>query len=712
MNFLAPSLLLGLLAAAIPYLVHRIGKRRAVPVRFAAMQLLLRSEKQVSARRRLREILLLAARTLIAASLPFIFARPFTERATNIPNAALDPQSAVVLLDDSASMRRTRAGNTMFERAQDRALELLRQFPSDSEAAVLLASAGSTAPVAELTPERSRLVEAVERITPSARPADFTGAMRRAALALSSSPRAKRRIFVITDLQATGWEEGTGLPEQGAPEVVLLDTAADAAWDNRAVVDVKVEPAPEAGAGGVAVTAEIADFSAGGVASLGVTLKRNGAMVAKSFVQLAPGGRARKRFVDTIPPGGGSAHDIEVEIDRDTFPLDDRRLTHLELARTLRVLLVNGDARTNPKEDEAYFVETALRSVAQGASVTVVLPDDVPVDGLAGYTVVGLLNVAQPSAALATALIRFVEGGGGLFVSVGAQVETQVWNERLARVLPQPLGLARTAAALPGQNAGETLDERPAERLAPIDRRHPLLANFAARGEGIASARFFKYMLLEPVPDSAGRSVVLRFESGAPALVERHVGKGRVLLLSTTVDREWTDLPIRPGFLPLIQETARRLVGASDNEGASALLVGQPRVLAFAAEDRRLEVTRPDGSVWLARADQGGTSRTAIYTDTDQPGAYRVRAVGADGTVTSRPGDGFVVNVDPRESNPARLAPDRRPDQVKPTSAGAAPPPKHKVELWHGIAAILILFVLAESLLTLRWRRTVLSGQP
>ena len=42
MGFLAPSILLGLLAAGLPWLVHLIGKRRATPVRFAAMQLLLR----------------------------------------------------------------------------------------------------------------------------------------------------------------------------------------------------------------------------------------------------------------------------------------------------------------------------------------------------------------------------------------------------------------------------------------------------------------------------------------------------------------------------------------------------------------------------------------------------------------------------------------------------------------------------------------------
>src|SRR3954454_163486 len=104
MQFGAPSILFGLVAAAIPWLVHLIGKRRAVPVKFAAMQLLLRSEKRISARRRLRELLLLLARTAIAAALPLIFARPFTERAADVPAASLDSQAAVLLLDDSASL--------------------------------------------------------------------------------------------------------------------------------------------------------------------------------------------------------------------------------------------------------------------------------------------------------------------------------------------------------------------------------------------------------------------------------------------------------------------------------------------------------------------------------------------------------------------------------------------------------------------------------
>jgi hypothetical protein len=318
-------------------------------------------------------------------------------------------------------------------------------------------------------------------------------------------------------------------------------------------------------------------------------------------------------------------------------------------------------------------------------------------------------NVADPSAPLATALVRFVESGGGLFLSVGSKVDTSVWNERFAAILPQPLSLTRTAAALPGQAAGETVDDRPAARLLPLDRRHPMLANFPARGEGLASARFFRFLLLEPVPETAGASVILRYETGAPALVERNVGKGRVMLLSTTVDREWTDLPIRAGFLPLIQEAARRLAGTSERGGNSVLVVGQRREITLPPGERRLEITKPDGAVWVANKERG-TAQTVTFTETDEPGIYRVRGAGPDGVLGGRPAEGFVVNIDPSESDPTRLAPERRPGQ-RPAAAGGKEPPKRRVELWHGLAAVLILLVMFESLLTLRWRRPVVAEQ-
>jgi hypothetical protein len=730
-HFLAPSVLLGLLAALLPWLIHRIGKRRANPVRFAAMELLLKAERQVSARRRLRQVLLLILRTATAAALPLIFARPFTEVRSDLPASTTRPQSAVIVLDDSGSLRRSVGeglgqGRMLFEAARSRARALLQHLSPESDAALILASEGTPTPVGEPSSDRGRMLSALEATACSARRADFTAALRKAAQILGTSSRSDRLIYVITDLQAAGWEGGSGLPAAaaavaggaegaagsgsgpGAIQVVILDVTGGAAWENRAVVGLSAEPAPEGGALGVAVVAEIANHAEGAITNLGLTLKLDGVAVAKGFVDVPAHGRARKRFLHTLG-GGGAAHEAEVEIDGDSFPVDDRRLARVEVSRGLRILVVNGDPRTVRTEDETFFLEAALRAGGTGFQVGMALPDELPGRVLTDYAVIFLANIPRPTADMAAALTRYVERGGGLFISVGDKVDVELWNQRMGKVLPQPLGLKRTASARPGGNAeGETIDMRPAERLAPIDRRHPLLASFAARGEGLASARFFQFMLLEPVPDAQGRTVVLRYENGAPALVEAHLGRGRVLLLTTSVDREWTDLPIRPGFLPLVQEAARRLAGVPSGEAVSALVVGQQREIAVAADERRVEVTKPNGDLrWLTpegRPREGKQTRTVMFGETDEPGAYRVRTSRNDGSMVERPDESFVVNLDVRESNPARLAADKRPDRSTAGENGAASP-KRRVELWHGLAAAVLIFVLLESALTLRLRR-------
>lgn len=708
MHFLAPSLLLGLLAAALPALIHRIGRRRARPVRFAAMELLLRAEREVSARRRLRDVLLLIVRTGLAMALPLAFARPFVDVKSDLPAVTGRSQSAVVILDDSASMRRKGRDGSPFEVARTRARAVIEHLSPDSEVALLLASEGSAALVAELSSDRARVLLALDAASCSARRADFAAALRRATQILTGAPHGDRLIYAVTDLQASGWEDVAPVPPAaGGPEVVILDVSGGAPWENRAIVGLSAEPAPEEGAQGIAVVVEIANFAAEPARALGVTLALDGVEVARGFVDVPAHGRARKRFVHTV--AGGGAHEAEAVIDHDDFPLDDRRACLVEASRGLRVLIVDGDPRTVRTEDEVFFLEAALHAGGSGFSVTTTLPDDLGGRELSAFGAIFLANVNRVPPAVAAALIRYVEAGGGLFISVGDRVDADAWNQGLKAILPQPLGLKRTAAASPGAHPeGETVDLRPAERLAPIDRRHPLLSAFPAQGDGLSSARFFQFMLLSPLPDAPGRRVVLRYESGAPALVEAEIGRGRVLLLTTTVDREWTDLPIRPGFLPLVQEAARYLAGAPSGDATSAITVGQKREISLEADDRRIEIARPGGdSRWLsppAHAGEARARRLVVFADTDEPGFYRVRAARGDGTVSDRPDAAFVVNLDPRESDPARLPDDRRPDRAT-TPAVAGPAPRRRLELWHALGAAAIGLVLMESLLTLRFRR-------
>jgi hypothetical protein len=411
------------------------------------------------------------------------------------------------------------------------------------------------------------------------------------------------------------------------------------------------------------------------------------------------------------------------------------------VTRGLRLLVVNGDPRTVRNEDEVFFLEAALRAGGSRFQVQLCLPDELAARNLGDFAAVFLANVARPSAEASAALVRYVEEGGGLFIAVGDRVDSDAWNQRLRRILPQPLGLRRTAAARPGTAEGETVDTRPAEQLAPIDRRQPLLAGFSAGNDGLSSARFFQYLLLEPAAN-ATRIFVLRYESGAPALVQTEVGRGRVLLFTSTVDREWTDLPIRPGFLPLMQESARWLAGVPSGEVAATLTVGGFREISAAPDDRRIEITKPDGGVRALVPDardnlaavgsptQVGSpsartatparsGRAVLFRETDEPGEYRVRAFRTNGSWVDRPEQSFLVNLDNRESDPAILPAALRPDRIGGGNAGGAgddtrTAPTRRLELWHRLGIVLIGCLLLESALTLalRSRRAPAPGPP
>ena len=696
------------------------------------MELLLRAERQVSARRKLRDILLLILRTGALAMLPLLFARPFAEVRSDLPVAVDLPQSAVIVLDDSASMCRRNhilGAGTLFDVARAQALALVESMAPQSDVGLVLASEGTLAPIAEPSTDRPRWIAALDAVPCSARRGDLNAALTRAAQILQSGSHPEKHVYLLTDLQATGFDPSAKLPPDIRIAVVPL--GVNDHWDNRAVVDLTSEPAPEAGAQGVAIVAEIANFSTKPAHHLGVTLKLDGGEVAKGFIDVPPGGRVRKRFLHAFT-GGGAEHEAMVQIDADRFALDDRRLTRIEITRGLRILIINGDPRTVRNEDEVFFLEAALRAGGSRFQVQVALPDELANRALGDFAAIFVANMARPSDAAAAALIRYVEEGGGLFISVGDRVDGDVWNQKLKRILPQPLGLRRTAAARPGTVEGETIDTRPAERLAPIDRRHPLLSGFAVGNDGLSSARFFQYVLLEPAT-TAARVFVLRYETGAPALVETEVGRGRVLLFTSTVDREWTDLPIRPGFLPLMQESARWLAGIPSGDVNAVLAVGGAREIPAASDDRRIEVTKPSGAVraltpevrdnlnsgsgaGIAASSSApatiGQKRAVTFRETDEPGAYRVRAFRTNGSWVDRPEQSFLVNLDNRESDPSILPPEKRPDRRDPSGANPQhAAPTRRVELWHRLGMVLIICLFLESLLTLVVRSRRPSGQ-
>jgi hypothetical protein len=165
-----------------------------------------------------------------------------------------------------------------------------------------------------------------------------------------------------------------------------------------------------------------------------------------------------------------------------------------------------------------------------------------------------------------------------------------------------------------------------------VEQSHPALRD----AEGWLSVRFFRYVPIEPASED---QVLIRFETGAPLLVEKRIGAGRLLVLTSPLDRDWNDLAIHPMFVSFIGESASYLTGAS---GAASAVVGA--LLPMGAGSRTCaQVFDPRGQRVLELGDTAGRARRVA----DQIGFYEVRGGGQV--------DWVAVNADPRESDLTRL---------------------------------------------------------
>src|SRR5207247_3421016 len=126
------------------------------------------------------------------------------------------------------------------------------------------------------------------------------------------------------------------------------------------------------------------------------------------------------------------------------------------------------------------------------------------------------------------------------------------------------------------------------------------------------------------MPDPASR-ILARYDDGAVALAERRTGAGRVIISTSTLDDSWTDLPVKPVYLPLVHQLAQYL--ARYEQTPSWLTVGQVVDLASLAAQIRGDriVVTPSGQRTTQRANSPGLLELA------EQGVYRVRAGGATG---------------------------------------------------------------------------------
>ena len=619
MNFLTPLFLVGLAGLAIPVLLHLIQRERKQVVQFPSLMFLRRIPYQSVRRRRIRHWLLLAMRAAALALIVLAFARPFFRGADPSVSAAGGAREVVILVDRSYSM----GYGDRWTRALAAARSAVEGLSGADRASIVFF--GSTPDVAlRSTSDKGRLQAALASAQLSADATHYGPVLKLAGSILAESTLPRREVVLVTDFQRGGWRgaDGVRLPD-GA--VLTPVAVTDAETANLAVTPVAIERSTFSDQERVTVTAGIANHGGKAVDAAEVTLEVNGRPIQTQRARIEPNASTSISFAPVTLTGDEVR--ASVRLGNDAMVRDNAFHFTVAAGRPVRTLL---SGRPGGRDSGLYLARALsvgdTPRFAQISRDAEALTDD---DLQPGSIVI--LNDVQLSSATAGRLGKFVERGGGLLV-VASQRGT--WPQDRAAVLP----------AIPGEAIDRSRGQ--AARLVGLEYGHPVFEPFRAPRSGdFSAARFYGYRALTLQP---GASVLARFDDGAPALVERRVGAGRVLVWASSLELEWNDLAVKPIFLPFVHQLARHL--ASYREPEPWLTVGEvldpSRTMAGQGSDIRTVVS-PSGQR-ITLDPEGGD-----VVELTEQGFYELRGQAA----TAGPAATVAANVNLAESDLTPLDP-------------------------------------------------------
>jgi hypothetical protein len=692
-TFGQPWFLVGTLAAFIPLLVHLFDRRRPREVPFAALDFVLKSQKRTASRLRLKRLLLYLLRTLVLLAIPIALSRP--SFATDDVATTRRGVAATSIVVDTSLALRWGDGEKLFDVAKAEARSVLRNLAPEEPATVVICSRNPTA-VAPVGFERARLMAAIEDAAPGFEAVDLNRCLEVAARSLDDSPLPNRRLVLVSALTQGALRLESTPPlgsntkgEKVKPEFVVRDVAKGRDLPNRALVEMHAEAAPQLGPRAWQFTFTVRNFSKEAARDVELLLEVDGEVVQKGFVDLAAEGTTQKMLSWKFAKGGVTT--VTGRLEGDALSDDDSHSLVLSVPRALTALIVNGSPSPQKYKDEAFFTEAALS--ATGSPVRAVTRDADAAwrEKLSEYDVVLLLNVEAPPAEAARALAEFVQAGGGLFVSVGDRVDPEAWNTSMGAVLPRKLRVVKTAVE-PGQADASTR----AARLTQVALNHPVMLPFTGRArEGLLSTRFYRYALFEGDAQGVETEVLGTMDDGAPVFLASRRGAGRVFVFCSTVDRDWSDLPIRTSFLPLMQRIAGWLTGTLDEREEVRVKVGESVTLKAEANQSPAWARASSGAeVALTALPQGGGVTGGPMPE---PGPYLV--VDAKGATLEKLG--FAVAIDAGASNLSRHSLDALSDWLGEESVRTAGSggPEASTPLWTWLITLAVLAFFFEGLL-------------
>jgi len=622
MTFLNPAVLLGLLAASIPIVLHFLNLRKLKTFEFSTLAFLKELQKTKIRRIKLKQWLLLLLRVLIIIFLVFAFARP-TIKSISFGKSSAAKTTAVIILDNTFSMSVVGENGSRLNNYKKIAKSILNNFqPGDEIALVTVGEPAQSTPTGNI----SALTKNIDDIEISNISGTINAALINAAQIIYASKNFNKEIYLLSDLQKTritnNEAEISSFGKMLSPDTRLY------VWEsnrnettNLGIEELKSNNQIFEQGKEISFSASIKNYSNNTVNENVVSFFVNGKRSAQKNISLSAGQSKEISFETTLQDTG--LVEFSAALEDDVLLQDNKRYLSVFIPSKISLLLLYD------KVEDSKYIKLALGipstrikltelKLEQSASINYNNYDAVFIIGSEGFS-----NYAQ--------IGDFIFNGGNAVVMPGSQ-STLSGFQNLCKSLKLPLPKALVGK----QNSPDSYSQ-----FAKTDFQHPILKNIF---EDKTKTQIESPDILYYYKNQSGEKTasIISLIDNSSFLSEHKVGKGSVLLFNSAPVLSWNSFPMKAFFAPLINKTL--LYSSVKAENDSTLVTGEEAIAKIAGTfSQQIKVTSPYGADEYFNLDSLSNKKYLSYKNTKEIGTYKLYS-------NKNILDYFVVNHDKRES--------------------------------------------------------------
>jgi len=635
MTFLNPLVLIGLIAASIPLILHLLNLRKLKTVDFSTLKFLKELQKTKIKKLKLKQIILLILRTLIIIFIVLAFARP-TIQGTLPLLGSFAKTSAVILIDNSFSMDVSDAWGNRFNQAKNACRNILNSFQDGDEATIIsladLSNLNHSLNKNELnninlTRNLNFLKENLSNFSISFNSANIKDGVIFASSLLENSININKEIFIISDAQNNTFKKELidsfkiNLPNTTI-YFIPIGANKNQQLANYSIDSVNVISRIFQQGKPVEIEAFIRNNSETDLKGLALSMFFNEERVAQRTVDLLP--NETKAISISAPTQIIGSIDAYVEIEGDALDTDNRRYFSFIVPEKPKVALIGS------KEINKYisFALEPKQTLEASANLSIFEPTDA---ARIDFNSFDMLIIAggplQPNDF--SRLKQYVSSGGGLLLFADPQSNEQVYQKGM-----QELGF--------GFIGSKTYAMQEPARFLNVDKNHQLFEGmFKEKNiekQTIESPNIYKSLIFQ------GEQQIIEIPGGG-FLTENKIGDGKILYFAVSPTFAYSSFPVT-GLFPALLYRSTYYLSSIESFGNNYLVGSQITYILpnKYSNNSSFKIIDPQKVEFFSQAATLPTGSVLALENTNQTGNFTVL------TPANKPIATFSINTDASES--------------------------------------------------------------